>query len=71
VYTTQHSIYRSIHAEVNAIRQFLRRHRPETLSKSTLIVIRLDRMDQLQCSRPCPRCTQVLEKYQLNKVFYS
>lgn len=63
--------YRSVHAEVAVIVEFLKKYPRSALREATLVVVRISRDDELSCSRPCAKCTQTILKYNVGKVVHS
>lgn len=63
--------YRSVHAEVAVILEFLKRYPRVALRDATLVVVRLARDGEISCSRPCANCTQTIIKYNVGKVIHS
>ena len=65
--------YSSVHAEVDAINNALRKISYEDLKKSTLIVVR--KMKNLNnetgLSAPCERCAKFIQKCGIKNCFYS
>lgn len=63
--------YRSVHAEVAVIIEFLKRYPRAALREATMVVVRVTRDDELACSRPCAKCTKTINKYNVGKVVHS
>ena len=62
--------YSSIHAEVSAIKSYLRYGKEKDLHKSTIIVIRSN--SHFICnSCPCDNCKRIIKKYGIEKIIYS
>ena len=69
----------SVHAEVDAINNALRKISLDNLKKSTLIVVRkIKRVDNtdiffgdMGLSAPCPCCTKFINRCQIKKIYYS
>jgi cytidine deaminase len=57
----------SRHAEMNAIHGIPR----DVISKCSLLVIRLDKKNQLKSAKPCRACAKALYDSGIKKVFYS
>ena len=60
----------SCHAEVAAIQSCKKKDR-QKLKDSTLIVVRIGNEESVKMSKPCVNCRLQIEKYGINKVFYS
>jgi deoxycytidylate deaminase len=68
------NIFLSFHAEEKAIRDFLRfeKKRYRSISKNLiLIVIRIDKKNNLVDSKPCTHCVEVMKNLGIKKVIYS
>ena len=64
--------YNFIHSELAAIKSYCAIYGPRTLSKCTLINIRVGRRSfEILNSRPCPACTRLIETVALKEVWYS
>ena len=61
----------SIHAELDAINNALRRISINDLSKSSLIVVRINRLGEIHNSFPCKFCQRTINKYNLKTIYYS
>ena len=69
----------SVHAEVDAINNALRKISFDDLKKSTLIVVRkMKKVEETQhpfdgmgLSAPCPCCTRFINRCQIKKIYYS
>ena len=64
--------FHTIHAEFDAIIDFLVRHTKGTIGAYNLYVHRISRNnDSPALSRPCVHCVEMLRGYGLKEVFYS
>ncbi len=61
----------SLHAEVSAINDALKRVSAEELKKCKLIVIRINKEGDCLNSRPCCKCQEYINKFCIKKVFHS
>lgn len=67
----------SVHAEVDAINNALRKISKEDLKKSTLIVVRKlksstnDKSKEMGLSAPCKHCANYIRKHGIKTCFYS
>ena len=61
----------TIHAEVDAINNALRKISKENLKQSTLIVVRLMKNGEIALSAPCRCCSQFIKKCGIKNVYYS
>ena len=61
----------SLHAEVSAINDALKRVSAEELKKCELIVIRINKEGGCLNSRPCCKCEEYINKFSIKKVFHS
>lgn len=63
----------SVHAEVDAINNALRKISPENLRKSTLIVVRIMKNKDIDIglSAPCKFCSNYIKKCGIKKCYYS
>ena len=59
------------HSEMNVISTYLSKNKPSNLSKSTLVIIRINRQGELCLSKPCANCIKYLKYYGIKKIFYS
>jgi tRNA(Arg) A34 adenosine deaminase TadA len=60
----------SVHAEVDAIHDALRKISREDLKKSTLLVVRL-KEGGLSLSAPCCDCSNYIQRCGINRCYYS
>lgn len=58
-----------LHAEMDAITKFVRRHPENLLTKCTLYVIRFN--GEFVNSEPCDACSKLISYYGINKVIHS
>jgi deoxycytidylate deaminase len=61
----------SIHAEVSAIENALRKIPVDQLKKSTLIIVRINNDGDVLGSFPCENCRQYITNKGLKNVYYS
>tara|TARA_B110000037_G_C16799784_1_gene375019 strand:+ start:92 stop:433 length:342 start_codon:yes stop_codon:yes gene_type:complete len=61
----------SIHAEVDAINNALRKISKENLKQSTLIVVRVMKTGDISLSAPCRCCSEFIKKCGIKNVYYS
>tara|TARA_B100000287_G_scaffold411946_1_gene441888 strand:- start:68 stop:403 length:336 start_codon:yes stop_codon:yes gene_type:complete len=61
----------SLHAEVSAIKDALKKISANELKKCDLIVIRINKIGNYLNSKPCSNCTNYINKFCIKKVFYS
>lgn len=61
----------SIHAEVDAIQDALRKITLENLKKSILLVVRLRKEGDISLSAPCSDCTKYIQRFKINTCYYS
>jgi pyrimidine deaminase RibD-like protein len=61
----------SLHAEVSAINDALKRVSAEELKKCELIVIRINNEGFCLNSKPCCNCEKYINKFSIKKVFHS
>lgn len=64
-------LYRSVHAEVNAIELFKKRYPKSWLRTSILVVVRANRNGQLRNSAPCESCQKYIQKHEIPITYYS
>ena len=63
-----------LHAEVDAIRNYLYRYPIDSLESCDMLVVRVKRMDNrwvLGCAKPCSGCRRAIEFYGLKSVQWS
>lgn len=60
----------TIHAEVDCLVKLPRRLRTKC-KEMTMYVIRVDKFGHLRLSKPCVKCGDLIEKYEVKKVIYS
>jgi deoxycytidylate deaminase len=60
----------SKHAEKNAIENFLRSEKGR-LNRCILIVIRLGKSGEVQSSKPCCDCVNMIKRHNIKRIFYS
>jgi tRNA(Arg) A34 adenosine deaminase TadA len=61
----------SLHAEVCAIKDALKKITEDDLKKCQLIVIRVNREGECLNSKPCCNCTRFINQFKIKKVFHS
>lgn len=61
----------SLHAEVSAINDALKKINPEELKKCELIVIRVNKLGEFLNSKPCCNCSNYINKFSIKRVFHS
>ncbi len=61
----------SLHAEVRAINDALKRVSSDELKKCNLIVIRINSEGLSLNSKPCSNCSRYINKFCIKKVFHS
>lgn len=62
----------SIHAEISAINQVRKKRIPLNLCDMYVVRIGSGRCSEvLKCSKPCERCSKVINRYRLRRVYYS
>jgi deoxycytidylate deaminase len=60
----------AIHAEVDCLVKLSRKLRPRC-NEMKMYVIRVNKSGHLLLSKPCCKCNDLIEKYNVKKVFYS
>lgn len=61
----------SLHAEVSAINDALKKISTEELKKCELIVIRVNNTGECLNSKPCCNCSKYINKFSIKRVFHS
>ena len=61
----------SIHAEVDAIQDALRRVHKNELKKSTLLVVRLNNCGETLNSQPCQNCQNYIKQMGIKIAYYT
>lgn len=61
----------SVHAEVDAINDALRKTSKENLRKSTLIVVRVNNRGEILRSDPCQNCRNYISHHGIKIAYYS
>ncbi len=61
----------SIHAEVSAIKDGLKKIPVNEINKCELVIIRVNKMGECLNSKPCFNCEKFINKHNIKKVFYS
>lgn len=58
-----------LHAETDLISRLWGKHYIDNSLK--MVVVRLNKHGQLRCSKPCDKCTQIIEALGITKVWWS
>jgi tRNA(Arg) A34 adenosine deaminase TadA len=61
----------SLHAEISAINNALRKIHSSELKKCELVIIRVNKLGECLNSKPCCNCEKAICNYNIKKVFYS
>lgn len=61
----------SIHAEISAIKNGLKKISTEELKNCELVIIRVNRLGECLNSKPCHNCENFIKKFNIKKVFHS
>jgi len=61
----------SLHAEVSAINDALKKISACKLKKCELVIIRINKMGEQVNSLPCSKCQNYINKFCIKRVFYS
>mgnify|MGYP005657575445 FL=1 len=61
----------SLHAEVSAINDGLKRVSHEELKRCELVIIRVNGGGQCVNSKPCDKCTKFINKHCIRRVYHS
>ena len=61
----------SLHAEVSAILDGLKKVSHEDLKRCELVIIRVNTQGQVVNSKPCDKCTKFINKFGIKKVYHS
>lgn len=67
----------SIHAEINAINNFIKKYDKYLLEKCELYVVRISHSNDnknntfLKYSKPCINCQKIINKFNIPKIYYS
>ena len=61
----------SLHAEVSAILDGLKKISHEDLKRCELVIIRINKHGEHLNSKPCCHCQNFINKFNIRKVFYS
>lgn len=61
----------SVHAEVSAINNALKKIHASELKKCELVIIRVNRQGEHLNSKPCCHCEKFINKFNIKKVFHS
>ena len=62
---------KSVHAEVDAIREFKKRYPKSWLRTSVMIVIRANKHEDLLNSAPCAACQKYIKKHGIPATYFS
>lgn len=60
----------SIHAEADAISKLLKKHRLKDLAGSTMYITRILSNGNMDISKPCPHCRDLIESVGIKKIVY-
>jgi tRNA(Arg) A34 adenosine deaminase TadA len=69
-YKSYNKVCSSTHAEINAITNYYK-HRTKNRSKIDIIVIRINKTNQMCNARPCYNCLELMKKIGVRRVYYS
>ncbi|NBO99256.1 MAG: hypothetical protein EBU90_03895 [Proteobacteria bacterium] len=58
-----------LHAETDLISKLWGKYYIDNSMK--MVVVRLNKRGQLRCSKPCERCSQIIEALGINKIWWS
>jgi len=61
--------YPYLHAETDLISRLWGKHYIDNSLR--IVVIRLNKRGQLRCSRPCDKCSQILDALDIRKIWWS
>ena len=61
----------SVHAEVAAIEDALRKTSLDSLRKSKLIIVRVNNFGEIKYSYPCEACKKFINNWGIKSVYYS
>ena len=61
----------SVHAEVSAINNALKKIHASELKKCELVIIRVNKQGEHLNSKPCCHCERIINKFNIKKVFHS
>jgi tRNA(Arg) A34 adenosine deaminase TadA len=64
-------IFGGQHAEVSVIHKFIERYPRRMLSNCTMVVIRINNVNDSLYSKPCKHCQNYISRYNVGKVYYS
>lgn len=67
--SNEHAIF--LHAEVDAIKNYIREHGHSGLSSCTMYVARVTRGGKPAMSKPCKGCTAALAAFDIEKVHWT
>ena len=62
-YKSYNKVCSSTHAEINAIIHYYKQNKTKNRSKIDIIVIRINKTNQLCNARPCYNCLELMKKY--------
>lgn len=60
-----------LHAEIDAIRNYIAKYGRDSLSKCTLYVARVKKNGELGLAKPCEGCQRAIESYNIGKVVWT
>ena len=61
----------SLHAEISAINNALKKIHVNDLKKCELVIIRINKNGDFLNSKPCDNCARIIKNYNIKKIFYS
>jgi deoxycytidylate deaminase len=61
----------SLHAEVSALLDALKRHDAKKLKGASIVVVRLNRHGELRLAKPCDSCMRVLTSFEIGRIIFS
>ena len=70
-FNTNSSEKNSVHAEVSAILDGLKKVNHEDLKRCELVIIRVNTQGNVVNSKPCDKCTKFINKLGIKKVYHS
>jgi deoxycytidylate deaminase len=70
-YKSYNKVCSSTHAEINAIIHYYKQNKTKNRSKIDIIVIRINKTNQLCNARPCYNCLELMKKIGIRRVYYS
>lgn len=61
----------SVHAEISAIKDGLKKISCDELKKCELVIIRVNKQGEYLNSKPCCHCEKIINRFNIKKVFHS